>query len=104
MSDFTPPPPAPSVPSYAPQGQYPAERYNVLAIIGFIGAFVFALAGLIISIIARNQIKRTGEKGAGLAKWGIIVSIIVLALYVLLIVLSVVLAIAAATMQSSTGY
>jgi hypothetical protein len=104
MSDFTPPPPAPSVPSYAPQGQYPAERYNVLAIIGFIGAFVFALAGLIISIIARNQIKRTGEKGAGLAKWGIIVSIIVLALYVLIVVGSIILAFAAAGLQSGSSY
>ena len=102
MSDLTPPP-APSVPNYAPQGLNPAaERYNVLAIVGFICAFVFALAGLIISIIARGQIKRTGEKGAGLAKWRIIVSIIVLALYVLIVVGSIIAAIAAASLQGST--
>ncbi|ROP75375.1 MULTISPECIES: DUF4190 domain-containing protein [unclassified Frigoribacterium] len=53
-----------------------AGRYNVLAIVGFILAFVFALAGLVVSIIALSQIKKTGERGRGLALAGVILSIV----------------------------
>lgn len=51
-----------------------APKTNTMAIVGLILAFVFNIAGLIISIIARNQIKQTGEGGAGLALAGIIIS------------------------------
>jgi hypothetical protein len=51
-----------------------SARYNVLSIVGFILAFVFSLAGLIVSIIAFSQIKKTGERGRGLALAGIILS------------------------------
>ena len=53
-----------------------AARYNVLAIVGFILAFVFSLAGLVVSIIAFSQIKKTGERGRGLALAGVILSIV----------------------------
>ena len=53
-----------------------AARYNVLAIVGFILAFVFSLAGLIVSLIALSQIKKTGERGRGLAIAGVIISIV----------------------------
>lgn len=78
-----PVPGAPGVP-YPPQpnGQQPyyprAGKWNVCAIIGFILAFLFALIGLILSIIGLNQIKRTHEKGRGLAIAGIIISIIMM--------------------------
>ena len=49
---------------------------NTLAILGFIFAFLFSLVGLILSIIALGQIKRTGERGHGLAVAGIIISVV----------------------------
>lgn len=103
MSDVTPPPPPSSVPGapaydYAPNA--PA-RWNVLSIVGFILAFFVAVAGLIISIIARNQIKKTGERGASLALWGIIVSIIVIVIYVVYFII-IGVAIGAAVQSGST--
>jgi hypothetical protein len=51
----------------------PATRYNTLAIVGFVLAFVINVAGLVVSIIALSQIKRTGERGRGLALAGVII-------------------------------
>lgn len=59
-----------------PQSAGTAAGYNVLAIVGFILAFVFALAGLIVSLISLSQIKKTGERGHGLALAGVILSIV----------------------------
>ncbi|NIJ05333.1 DUF4190 domain-containing protein [Frigoribacterium faeni] len=61
-----------------------AARYNVLAIVGFILAFVFSLAGLVVSIIAFSQIKKTGERGRGLALAGIIISVVFMILSIVL--------------------
>ena len=36
-------------------------------------AFVCAPAGLVLGIVARRQIRRTGEEGAGLALAGIVI-------------------------------
>jgi hypothetical protein len=57
-----------------------------MAILSLVLAFVFAPAGLILGIIARKQIRQTGEDGAGLALAGIIVGGIFTAFFVLLIV------------------
>jgi hypothetical protein len=56
---------------------------NTMAILALVMAFVFAPAGLILGIIARKQIRQTGEDGDGLALAGIIIGGIVTALYVL---------------------
>lgn len=70
---------------------YPPQRgTNTLAIISLILAFFFAPAGLICGIIARKQIKQTGEDGAGLALAGIIISAIFIAIFVLYIVFAVI--------------
>ncbi|AMM22773.1 hypothetical protein AX769_21780 (plasmid) [Frondihabitans sp. PAMC 28766] len=63
-------------PYNTPPGQVaPAsDRYNVLAIVGFILAFVISIGGLVVSIIALTQIKKTGERGRGLALAGVIIS------------------------------
>ena len=61
-----------------PQSAGTAAGYNVLAIVGFILAFVFSLAGLVVSIIAFSQIKKTGERGHGLALAGVILSAVFL--------------------------
>ena len=59
-----------------PQSAGTAAGYNVLAIIGFILAFVFNIAGLVVSLIALSKIKKTGERGRGLAIAGVIISIV----------------------------
>ncbi|NRD26639.1 DUF4190 domain-containing protein [Frigoribacterium sp. VKM Ac-2836] len=63
-----------------PQSAGTAAGYNVLAIVGFILAFVFSLAGLIVSLISLSQIKKTGERGHGLALAGVILSAVFLVL------------------------
>lgn len=84
---------------YQPQPNYvgdaprnPNAKYNMLAIIGFIFTFFFSLLGGIVCIIALGQIKKTGEKGKGLAIAGIILgfipaifSIFVFAMFYLLV-------------------
>lgn len=49
-------------------------RTNTLALVGFIAAFVVPIAGLVLGILARNQLKRPGnvETGSGLARWAMI--------------------------------
>ncbi|MET4052960.1 hypothetical protein ABID81_002332 [Frigoribacterium sp. PvP054] len=59
-----------------PQSAGTAAGYNVLAIVGFILAFVFNIAGLVVSLIALSKIKKTGERGRGLAIAGVIISIV----------------------------
>lgn len=43
------------------------QKYNGLAIAGFICSFLVSLPGLILSIVGLNQIKKQGGKGKGLA-------------------------------------
>ena len=75
-------------PGYGPPPGYPAygRPTNTMAILALVMAFVFAPAGLILGIVARKQIRQTGEDGDGLALAGIIVGGIVTALFVLVIV------------------
>jgi hypothetical protein len=61
-----------------------------MAILALVLAFVFAPAGLVLGIIARKQIRQTGEQGDGLALAGIIVGGIATALFVLMIVFMVI--------------
>ena len=92
---YGPPPPQGSygpVPGYGPApgyGPYPPQYRrptNTLAILSLVLAFVFAPVGLIMGIMARKQIRQTGEDGDGLALAGIIVGGIFTAFFVLLIV------------------
>jgi hypothetical protein len=57
-----------------------------VAILALVMTFVFAPAGLILGIVARKQIRRTGEDGDGLALAAIIAGGIFTAIYVLIIV------------------
>lgn len=54
----------------------PNQSWNVLAIVGFVFAFVSPLAGLVLSIIALVMVRKSGEKSRGLAIAGIIVGAI----------------------------
>jgi hypothetical protein len=63
------PPPAYGQPYGAPV----AAGTNVLAIIGFIASFLCGLAGIIMGVIAINQIKTSGQRGHGLAVAAIVI-------------------------------
>lgn len=72
---------------YAPQYARPT---NTMAILALVLAFVFAPAGLVLGIIARKQIARTGEEGSGLALAGIIVGGIFTAIFALFVIFFIV--------------
>ena len=79
----------------APQGYGPPPGWpplrrptNSLAIVALVLAFVFAPAGLVLGVVARRQIRETGEEGDGLALAGIVIGAIGTALAVLGIVLA----------------
>jgi hypothetical protein len=87
-----PPPgyPAPGYPppGYAPPG-YPATAIrptNTMAILALVFAFVFAPAAIVLGVLARRQIRETGEQGDGLALAGIIVGSILTAMFALMVI------------------
>ena len=59
---------------------------NIFAILGLIGAFVWDIAGLILSIIGLKKAKTMGGKGKGMAMAGLIISIARIALAILAVV------------------
>lgn len=70
-------PQSPQQPGYQQWQGYPPPRpTNGLAIAALIFAFVFPLLGIILGHVARSQIRRTGEGGAGMALAGLIISYI----------------------------
>lgn len=61
-------------PLYPDSSHYgPNDRWNTLCIVGFALAFIIPVVGLILSIIALNQINKTGGKSRGLSIAGIII-------------------------------
>jgi hypothetical protein len=56
-----------------PQAGVP--RTNLMALLGFIGAFLVPVVGIVLGVLAQRQIAVTGEEGAGLAKAGFIIGI-----------------------------
>jgi ABC-type branched-subunit amino acid transport system permease subunit len=50
-------------------------RTNTLALVAFIAAFMIPVAGLVIGIVARNQLSQPGsaETGRGFARWAMII-------------------------------
>jgi hypothetical protein len=56
-----------------------------LAILALVMAFAFPPAGLVLGIIARKQIRQTGEEGDGLALAGIVVGAVITGIYVLML-------------------
>lgn len=69
-----------------------SDRYNVLAIVGFVGSFFVAIVGIVLGFIALSQIKRTGEKGRGLALAAVIIGFVAIIAYVIVIIGFVVVA------------
>lgn len=82
-----------AAPGYGPPvGYVPqyARPTNTMAILSLVMAFIFAPAGLVLGIVARKQIARTGEEGDGLALAGIIVGGLITAFFVLMIVFMII--------------
>jgi hypothetical protein len=70
---MTEPTPAP-VPAAQPAPAAPAEKWNVLSIVGFVLSLVgFSVISVILGFIGLSQIKKTGERGRGLAIAAIII-------------------------------
>ena len=73
---------------------YPSPQWarptNTMAILALVMSFVLAPVGLVLGIVARKQIRRTGEEGDGLALAGIIIGGIFTAFFVLMIVLMII--------------
>ena len=67
------------------------EETNVLAIIGLVLAFLMPPVGGVVSIIALNQIKKTGQKGKGIAIAGIIVGFFAIVAIIAILAISVIL-------------
>lgn len=66
----------PAASPQAPGGSYPVApqaRTNTLAVIALIGGFITGIVGIVCGHIALSQIKKTGEKGHGLALAGTII-------------------------------
>jgi hypothetical protein len=80
------PPPQGYPQTYGYPAPYAYRRpTNTLAVLALVLAFVCPPAGLVCGIVARRQIRRTGEEGAGLALAGIVVGSLWTALMVALL-------------------
>ena len=77
MTDSAPPPaPAPQPAPAGPRSGTP-EKWNVLSIVAFVIVFFgFSLVSIILGFIGLNQIKKTGERGRGLALWAIVLGFV----------------------------
>ncbi|MGY1661649.1 DUF4190 domain-containing protein [Geodermatophilus sp. SYSU D00705] len=84
---YGPPPGYGAPPGYGPPPGLYRRPTNTMAILALVMAFVFAPAGLVLGVVARRQIRQTGEEGDGLALAGIIVGAIACALVALAFVL-----------------
>lgn len=51
-------------------------RFNTLAIVAFIAAYPLPVLGIVLGIVARRQLRISGERGAGLALAAILVGIV----------------------------
>lgn len=90
---YAPPPADPPPYLTPPYGQsqfgppYPVPpNTNGFAVASIVCAFLMPPLGLIFGFVARNQIRRTGEDGGGLALAGIIVSAISLMFSIVLFI------------------
>ena len=82
---------------YAQQpAAYPQDRWNGMAIAGFVCSFLFSIVGLVLSIIGYNQTKKTGEKGKELALAGIIISGLSIVMTIVMIIAFVVIGVSVA--------
>jgi hypothetical protein len=77
---------------YAPPPPPQAQGTNTMAILALIFAFVFSPLGVIFGFVGRSQIKRTGQKGKGLATAGIVLGLLFIVISIVAAIFIVVLA------------
>lgn len=89
----------------SPQTAPPAGT-NPLAIVALVAAFLFPLAAIVCGHISLGQIRRSGQNGRGLAKTGLVLGYVFLALGTLIVILSSIAAMSAASDPTSglSGY
>jgi len=92
----------PVVPPAAPvyQPAVSSAKTNTLAIVALILGIVVPIGGIICGPIALGQIKRTGEAGAGLAKAGLIIGIILTILSIIIVIAEIALFSTAASLSN----
>ena len=92
-------------PAYSqnPYGQQnPQDKFNVLSIISLVTSILgISLVGVITGHIGMSQIKKTGEKGRGLALWGLIIGYLGLAIGLIAAIIFIAVLIGAATTGSN---
>jgi hypothetical protein len=71
-SHFSPFPQPIGLPTSPPVESPPPPKLNTLAVVAFVLAFVVSPAAIALGVIARGQIRRTGESGNGLATAGVV--------------------------------
>ena len=74
--DYRQGPPVPGPYPYGYPPYPPRQGTNTLAILALVFAFIFAPAAIVLGVVARKQIRRTGEEGWGLATGGMVVGIV----------------------------
>lgn len=78
----------------APQPQHTApvaDTYSTMSILGLVLSFFTALVGLIVSVLALNEAKRTGSaKSQSMAKAGIIIGAVEMGIGVLSVVIYII--------------
>lgn len=78
------------VPQQQPIPPY-ADNYSGLSVAGLILSFISPLIGLILSIVAHNEAKRTGSlKTASMSKAGIIVSSVFLGIVAIIVLIYII--------------
>lgn len=87
-------------PAGAP-AQDPGQTMGILALVF---AFVCAPVGIILGFIARKKSREAGFADNALGKWGFILGIVFVCLWVLYIILMIVLAVIAAGAGATAGY
>ena len=103
MTD-TPPTDGYAAPQPYQYAQAPAsERWNVLAIVGFVLAFFVSLGAVICGHIALSQIKKTGEKGHGLALAAVIIGYVGIAIGIIYFIVIIGIVVAAGTSGTYTN-
>lgn len=69
-----------------------SARLNTLAVVGFVLSLLcLPLIGLVLGLLARSQIKRTGERGMGLAVAAIVLGLIPVAALLVVTLLQLVI-------------
>ncbi|WP_120339386.1 DUF4190 domain-containing protein [Cryobacterium soli] len=97
----------PAAQAYSPQGYgqpNAADKWNVLAIISLVSAFFVSLAAVICGHIALSQIKKTGEKGRGLAIAGLVLGYVGLIGFIIFVVVVIVVTVAGINNGSYSTY